>query len=68
MSKHKNREKVFLTLDPNKMVIKCNNKECTDISIIANIGKYSIEIGRYKDDDKEYLTNRVMEILQYIQD
>lgn len=68
MSRKKNRDKVFISLNPEKMVIVHNDETGNDLSIVASVGKYNIEIGRYCDKDAEYLKYRVKEILDYIQD
>ena len=63
---YKMKSKVIL--DKNKYIIYSNNKENTDLSIITKFDDCIIEIGRYTDDDAEYLMHHVKEILDYIQE
>lgn len=52
-------------LDPKKMYIKLVGNR---YYIVCNVLGNHYRIGPYEDDDKEYLQNRVKEILSYIKD
>lgn len=57
--------KQVLRLNPQRMYIKKN--DTGDYSIKTSVGNTIIEVCRYKDEDDDYMLNRIKEILEYIQ-